>query len=90
MWDFKYKKRFLKELSKLPSDIQDKIEKRVFDELPGKNPFAVGYIEKMQGYSDKYKIRIGDYRIGLTIEKSYKLVIFQRIAHRRDIYNIFP
>ena len=44
----------------------------------------------MKGYKDKYKIRIGDYRIGLTIDKKQKLIICQRIAHRREIYQIFP
>ena len=44
----------------------------------------------MKGYKDKYKIRVGDYRIGLTIDKQQKLIICHRIAHRREIYQIFP
>ncbi|WP_330203297.1 hypothetical protein [Cyanobacterium sp. Dongsha4] len=38
----------------------------------------------------EYKIRIGDYRIGLTINKKQKIIICERIAHRREIYQIFP
>jgi len=43
----------------------------------------------MTGYPDKYKIRIGDYRIGITIDKETKTLICQRIDRRRDIYRIF-
>jgi mRNA interferase RelE/StbE len=45
--------------------------------------------KKLTGYSNYYRIKIGDYRLGyekistLTI----RLII---IAHRKDIYNKFP
>ncbi|HHE37807.1 MAG TPA: type II toxin-antitoxin system RelE/ParE family toxin [Candidatus Cloacimonetes bacterium] len=90
MWKIEYSKRFLKELFKLPVEIKTKAEKIVFEDLLFKNPFKLGYIEQMTGYQDKYKIRIGNYRIGITIIKSQKLIICQRIAHRKDIYRIFP
>ena len=44
----------------------------------------------MKGYKDKYKIRVGDYRIGLTIDKKNQTTVCQRVAHRREIYKIFP
>ena len=81
---------FLGELSKLPNEIQVQAEKIAFDELPAFIPFDLGYLERMTGYPDKYKIRIGKYRIGITVYKSEKLLICQRIAHRKDIYRIFP
>ncbi len=90
MWKVEYTKRFLKELSKLPKEIQINAEKIVFDELLSIDPFELGYLEHMTGYPDKYKIRIGRYRIGITIDKTKKLLICQRIAHRKDIYRIFP
>lgn len=90
MWKIEYTKRFLKELSKLPQDIQSRAERIVFKELLSTNPFELGYVEQMTGYADKYKIRIGNYRIGITIDKQNNLTICQRIAHRKDIYKIFP
>ncbi len=90
MWKIEYTKRFLKELSKLPKDIRAKAEKIVFEELLSANPFDLGYLEHMTGYPDKYKIRIGIYRIGITIDKTNKLLICQRIVHRKDIYRVFP
>lgn len=90
MWKVEYTKRFLKELSGLPNSVQSRIESIVFQELSSANPFSLGYIEKMKGYSDKYKIRVGDYRIGITIYTEAKRIICQRVAHRREIYCVFP
>jgi mRNA-degrading endonuclease RelE of RelBE toxin-antitoxin system len=49
--EIEYRKKFLKELSKLPNDYAKTIEDFVFDELPTcKNFEEVGKIEKMKGY----------------------------------------
>jgi mRNA interferase RelE/StbE len=73
MWKTEYKKTFLKELSKLPAGIRTRIEKIVFRELICENPFKLGYIEKLKGYDNKFKIRISDYRIGYCIKTPYKV-----------------
>jgi mRNA interferase RelE/StbE len=90
MWKIEYTKRFLKELSELPKEMRPRAEGIVFEELLAANPFSLGYVERMRGYPDKYKIRVGDYRIGITIDKQNSVIVCQRIAHRRDIYRTFP
>ncbi len=90
MWKVEYKRKFLKELASLPQNVQSRLEIIVFKELETDNPFELGYMNKMKGYKDKYKIRIGDYRIGLTINQKQKIIICERVAHRREIYQIFP
>ncbi|BAY21808.1 hypothetical protein NIES2100_15660 [Calothrix sp. NIES-2100] len=90
MWKVEYTKRFLKELAALPVEIQSRVEPVVFQELESENPFELGYLEKLKGYTDKYKIRVGDYRIGITVDQETKTLICQRVAHRKDIYRIFP
>jgi mRNA interferase RelE/StbE len=77
-------------MAELPADVQSQAESIVFGELLTANPFSLGYVERMKGYPDKYKIRIGDYRIGLTIDKKDNLIVCQRIANRKDIYKTFP
>ncbi|MEH1948433.1 MAG: cytotoxic translational repressor of toxin-antitoxin stability system [Nostoc sp.] len=62
----------------------------MFQELESENLFELGYLEKLKGYSDKYKIRVGDYRIGITLDQETKTLICQRVAHRKDIYRFFP
>ena len=90
MWVVEYKKRFLKELAKLPEDVQAHAEKIVFEEFLCENPFDLGYLEQMRGYTGKYKIRIGQYRIGITLNKKDQIIVCNRIAHRKDIYRYFP
>jgi mRNA interferase RelE/StbE len=90
MWKVEYTKRFLEEPSGLPREIQAQAEGIVLGELLTINPFSLGYLERMTGYPDKYKIRIGSFRIGITIDKENSSIICQRIAHRKDIYRIFP
>ena len=90
MWEVEFTKRFLKELASLPDNVQTRVEVIVFQELKSDNPFSLGYVEKMKGYSDKYKIRVGDYRIGISVDSLNKRITCQRVAHRREIYRIFP
>ncbi|MDJ0577626.1 MAG: type II toxin-antitoxin system RelE/ParE family toxin [Xenococcaceae cyanobacterium MO_234.B1] len=90
MWKVEYTKRFLKDLAALPIKVQERSERIVFHQLKSENPFDLGYLEKMKGYPHKYKIRVGDYRIGITVEKKSKTLICQRIAHRKEIYRVFP
>ncbi len=90
MWTVEYTKRFLKELALLPAEMKTRVEPIVFQALASENPFALGYLEKMKGYDDKYKIRVGDYRIGVTVERETRTLICERIAHRKDIYRVFP
>lgn len=90
MWQLEYTKRFLKELAALPVEIQSRVEPIIFQELESENPFDLGYLEKLKGYTDKYKIRVANYRIGITVDQETKTLICQRIAHRKDIYRIFP
>lgn len=73
MWKLEYTKRFLKKLANLPEEIQARVEPIIFQELEAENPFELGYLHKLKGYIDKYKIRVGDYRIGITSDKEHKL-----------------
>ncbi len=84
-----YRKRFLKELSKIPTEIRSSIESFVFKELPKANSiFELGKVEQMKGYPSYYKVRFGSYRIGLRTKNDK--VILERALHRKDIYRYFP
>ena len=45
-------------------------------------------LKKMKGAINHYRIRMGEYRIGVVIIG--KTIIFERILHRKDIYKYFP
>ncbi|MCK6539745.1 MAG: type II toxin-antitoxin system RelE/ParE family toxin [Anaerolineales bacterium] len=45
-------------------------------------------LKKLRGGDVYYRIRLGDYRIGLKVENDK--VYFIRFLHRKDIYRYFP
>ncbi len=49
---------------------------------------AVVGMKKMQGYDTFYRLRLGDYRIGIEVADDQ--VIFVRFLHRKDMYRYFP
>ena len=42
----------------------------------------------MKGYDTFYRIRLGDYRMGIDVLDNE--VIIARLLHRKDIYRYFP
>ena len=92
MWRYIYQKAFLKDLSKIhPKKTRENIENLVFEQIPNlKNPFSYAGLEAMQGYRDFYKIRVGNFRVGIWIDQQFQQVEFQRVLHRKDIYRYFP
>ena len=42
--------------------------------------------EKLSGYSDRYRVRQGIYRIVYRIEDDILVVYIVKVGHRRDVY----
>jgi mRNA interferase RelE/StbE len=49
------------------------------------NPRPQG-IKKLSSEEDKYRLRVGDYRIIYQIREKSLLVLIVRIGHRSDVY----
>lgn len=49
---------------------------------------AVAGVARLKGVGQHYRIRVGEYRIGLSMEGDTAVVT--RFLHRRDIYRHFP
>ena len=45
-------------------------------------------LKKLSAESRHYRLRLGDYRLGLSLEAD--TVTLVRILHRKDIYRYFP
>jgi mRNA interferase RelE/StbE len=72
-----------KEFRDLPSDAIGRPLPRIRD-LTG-NPRPSG-CKKLHGYNDRWRIRVGDYRVVYAIDDRRKTVDINRIAHRKDVY----
>lgn len=49
----------------------------------------IPHMKKIEGYASFYRIKIGDYRLGMEAV-SNKEVVLMRFLHRKDIYRYFP
>ena len=45
-------------------------------------------LKKLQGFKNHYRIKIGEFRIGLRIENNE--LLFERFLNRKDIYKYYP
>jgi len=45
-------------------------------------------LKRLKGEKGAYRLRVGNYRIGLYIQDN--TVEMARVAHRKDIYDVFP
>jgi len=86
----KIDKTFSKDIEKIRSKkfLKLLIEKIVAVEIASSIQ-EISDVKKIEGYKNYYRIRLGDYRIG--IEKISAMEIkFIRILHRKEIYRYFP
>lgn len=57
-----YRKRFLKDLASVPSNLRPSIERFVFEELPRADSLqSTGKVEKLKGHTIFFKVRFGDF-----------------------------
>lgn len=84
-----FKRSFLKELKKLKNKhLKDSIFVCITQVESAVSIGQIRNLKKLAGYDVYYRIRIGDYRIGLKIENN--IVYFVVFEHRKDIYKGFP
>jgi mRNA interferase RelE/StbE len=43
-------------------------------------------IKKMAGYDDRYRLRVGDYRVIYEIRDGQLVILIVGVGHRREIY----
>ncbi|MBC8430415.1 MAG: type II toxin-antitoxin system RelE/ParE family toxin [Desulfobacterales bacterium] len=88
--NFEFKKSFAKDLrkkskeTKLLSRVQEIIQE--VDNVGSLH--EIKNLKKLKVEGNYYRIRFGDYRIGLVIEDD--IIYFVRLLHRSEIYRYFP
>ena len=85
-----FRKSFTKDLRKKAKDRQllERIRFVVLQVEEAENVHEISNIKKLTAEGEFYRIRVGDYRIGLVIEDD--TARFVRMLHRREIYRYFP
>lgn len=85
-----YAASFIKDLRRLRgSPIYGRVKVLAFDTFPALDDLSnLPNLKKLKNADNAYRIRMGDYRIGFTLEGD--TVMFKRVLHRKDIYRYFP
>jgi len=52
------------------------------------SPVEMSNLKKLKGGGNYFRLRIGDYRLGIALEND--TVVFVRFLNRKEIYKYFP
>ncbi len=84
-----FKDGFLKDLSGLKDKALLRRVKELIERVEQAQALdEIGNLKKLKGGGQYFRVRIGDYRIGLMAEN--ETVTFVRFLNRKDIYRYFP
>ncbi len=87
--NLEFKGSFVKDLKKIKKkQLQGQIRELIEKVEASANITELESMKKLSGSDVYYRIRLGDYRVGLKIENN--TVYFVRFLHRKDIYRYFP
>ena len=85
-----FRKSFQRDLKTLKKshEILARIRQKIQEVEAADDLQEVASVKKLSGGGAYYRIRVGDYRIGLAVQTD--TIVFVRCLHRRDIYRYFP
>ncbi|MEL7141823.1 MAG: type II toxin-antitoxin system RelE/ParE family toxin [Cyanobacteria bacterium J06643_4] len=84
-----FRKTFEKDLRKLRDKMLLSKIKSAIETVEAANTLEeIANLRKLQGVDEYFRIRIGDYQIGLFLQD--ETLRFIRVIHRREFYRYFP
>ena len=87
--EVEFRKSFEKDLSKLRDEALLARIKAVILEIEDAETLEdVSNVKKLKAEGDYYRLRVGDYRIGILVDED--VVVFARVLHRKEVYRYFP
>jgi len=72
-----------RELRKVPLRDRERIAVRIDAFAVDPRPHGS---RKLQGTKDRYRVRVGDYRVLYRIDDSHRRLVVYAIGHRKDVY----
>ena len=82
MFSIIFEKRALHDLNKLDFIIK----KRIWDKLQACKEDPFRFLEHLEDI-DGFKLRVGDYRIIVDVNREKKAILVLKIGHRKNIYD---
>ena len=72
------------ELDSIDDPLFERIDRKIL--ALADDPRPVGS-KKLKGFTDSWRIRVGDWRVVYVLDDAAKLVTVTRVAHRREVYD---
>ena len=83
-----FRESFSRDLSKIEDRSLLGRVKQIIDSVEAAEDLQqISNVKRITGSSNLYRIRVGDYRLGIAVEEG--AVEFVRCLHRREIYRYF-
>ncbi|MFN6087580.1 MAG: type II toxin-antitoxin system RelE family toxin [Cyclobacteriaceae bacterium] len=79
-------KSFERDAKRLPKDVQVRVKASI-EKLRNSSLQELN-LTKMEGAKNAFRLRVGDYRIGLYLEG--ESVVLSRVLNRKEMYRYFP
>ena len=84
-----FRKSFEKDFSKIrDGDLLARIKAVIEEFENAESLLDISNIKKLKAQGDYYRIRVGNYRIGIA--NSEDVITFVRVLHRQEMYRYFP
>jgi mRNA interferase RelE/StbE len=83
MHRIEFKKSASKEFNNIPDTDFIKVDNAILSLR--ENPYPFPQSKKLEG-EDKFRLRVGDYRIIYTVDNHNKVITIHRVRHRKDVY----
>ena len=85
----KFRESFVKDLSRIKNaKLLAKLRRAIENVEESNTPQEIRNFKKLKGNQFFYRIRIGQYRVGLKMDGD--TIIFIRFLSRKEIYRFFP
>ncbi len=69
--------------------LKERIEQLILEVETSDSINKIGNIKKLAGHKTYYRVRIGDFRVGMELQADGD-VCFIIVCHRKEIYRYFP
>ena len=84
-----FRASFLRDLQNVTDKpLLERVKKTIEEAARAANLAELRNLKKLRGTRNYYRIRLGDYRLGLLLESD--TLAFVRFLHRKDVYRYFP
>ncbi len=87
--ELRFSGQFQKDIAHRNKKVSESIKKAILDVRKARSQQQIANLKKLRDYDTHYRIRLGDYRIGIIIRKN--IVWFTRLGQRNLFYKkLFP